>query len=98
MKYRPDYPDRFSSIDAARMWARTFFAWYNHNHYHSGLNLLTPRSVHYGEVAAIQQRRQAIMLAAYAAHPARFAHGEPVVKGAPAAVYINPPKPGEILA
>jgi putative transposase len=98
MKYRPDYPDRFSSIDAARIWARTFFAWYNHNHYHSGLNLLTPGSVHYGEVAAIQQRRQAIMLAAYAAQPARFAHGEPVVKGAPTAVYINPPKPGEILA
>lgn len=98
MKYRPDYPDRFSSIAAARRWARTFFAWYNHNHYHSGLNLLTPGSVHSGEVAAIQQRRQAIMLAAYAAHPARFAHGEPVVKGAPTAVYINPPKPAENLA
>lgn len=91
MKYRPDYPDRFGSIDAARIWARTFFAWYNHDHYHSGLNLLTPGSVHYGEAAAIQQDRQAIMLAAYAAHPARFARGEPVVKGAPTAVYINPP-------
>lgn len=98
LKYRPDYPDRFSSIDAARRWARTFFAWYNHNHYHSGLNLLTPGSVHYGEGVGIQQRRQAIMLVAYAAYPARFAGGEPVVKGAPTAVYINPPKPGQILA
>lgn len=98
MKYRPDYPERFASIDAARIWARTFFAWYNTEHYHSGLNLLTPGSVHYGEVRAIQQRRQAIMLAAYAAHPARFAQGEPVVKGAPTAVYINPPKHPENLA
>jgi len=98
MKYRPDYPDRFASIDAARQWARTFFAWYNHHHYHSGLNLLTPTSVHYGEVGAIQQHRQAIMLAAYAANPARFAGGEPSVKGAPTAVYINPPKTVEILA
>jgi putative transposase len=98
MKYRPDYPDRFSSIDTARTWARPFFDWYNNQHYHSGLNLLTPGSVHYGEVGPIQQNRQAIMLAAYAAHPARFAGGEPVVKGAPTAVYINPPKSGEILA
>jgi len=98
LKYRPDYPERFGSIDAARTWARTFFAWYNHAHYHSGLNLLTPSSVHYGEVGAIQQHRQALMLAAYAAHPARFPGGEPVVKGAPAAVYLNPPKPVANLA
>ena len=98
MKYRPDYPDRFGCIDAARQWARCFFDWYNHHHYHSGLNLLTPGSVHYGQVGAIQQHRQAIMLAAYAAHPARFVGGEPVVKGAPTAVYINPPKQVEILS
>lgn len=98
MKYRPDYPERFASIDDARTWARTFFAWYNHDHYHSALNLMTPSSVHYGEVGAIQQHRQAIMLAAYAAHPARFAGGEPFVNGAPTAVYINPPKPVDNLA
>lgn len=97
MKYRPDYPERFGSIDQARSWARTFFDWYNHDHYHSGLNLLTPGSVHSGQGAAIQQHRQAVMLAAYAAHPARFAAGEPLVKGAPTAVYINPPRPAENL-
>jgi transposase InsO family protein len=91
MKYRPDYPDRFADIDAARRWARTFFAWYNHEHYHSGLNLLTPASVHYGEVEAIRAQRQATMAAAYAAHPQRFAAGLPQVKAAPEAVWINPP-------
>jgi len=91
MKYRPDYPDRFADQEAARRWARSFFQWYNHEHYHSGLNLLTPASVHYGEADAIVQQRQVVMSAAYAAYPARFAHGEPLVKGAPVAVYLNPP-------
>ena len=55
MKYRPDYPERFASIEAARQWARPFFDWYNNHHYHSGLNLMTPASVHYGEAEALQQ-------------------------------------------
>jgi putative transposase len=91
MKYHPDYPDRFGSIDHARQWARGFVGWYNDVFYHSGLHLLTPASVHYGEAAAIQQKRQSVMLAAYAAHPARFSQGVTQVKGAPAAVWINPP-------
>ena len=73
------------------MWARGFFQWYNEQHYHSGLNLLTPSSVHFGEATAIQQKRQAVMLAAFAAHPHRFVRGQPLVKAAPAAVWINPP-------
>ena len=95
MKYRPDYPDWFTSMTAARQWARSFFGWYNDEHYHSGLNLLTPASVHYGEAFAVQQQRQTVMLAAYHAHPERFLGGIPLVKGAPDAVYINPPKPTE---
>jgi putative transposase len=98
MKYRPDYPDRFGSIEAARQWARTFFAWYNNDHYHSGLNLMTPASVHYGQAIAVQQQRQQVMLRAYQACPERFRAGLPIVKGAPTAVYINPPKPMENLS
>jgi putative transposase len=98
MKYRPDYPDRFASMDDARTWARRFFAWYNYDHYHSGLNLMTPASVHYGEADAIQQQRQSVMSAAFETYPARFRRGFPMVKGAPTAVYINPPKPAENLA
>jgi putative transposase len=91
MKYRPDYPDRFASLAAAQQWTRTFFTWYNEQHYHSGLNLLTPASVHFHEAAAVQQQRQTVMLSAYAAHPNRFVRGQPIVTGAPAAVWINPP-------
>jgi putative transposase len=93
MKYRPDYPNRFSSIDEARRWARAFFTWYNQQHYHSGLNLMTPASVHYSEANAVQQQRQGVMSAAFEACPDRFRGRMPSVKGAPAAVYINPPKP-----
>lgn len=91
MKYRPDYPDRFTSLSEAQVWARCFFDWYNEQHYHSGLNLFTPASVHYSQVTAVQQQRQAVMLTAYVAHPTRFVRGEPLVKAAPAAVWINPP-------
>jgi putative transposase len=98
MKYRPDYPDRFASLDEARAWARRFFAWYNPDHYHSGLNLLTPASVHYGEALAVQQHRQRVMVRAFQACPERFRGGLPMMKGAPSAVYINPPKERENLA
>lgn len=97
MKYRPDYPDRFEGIEAGRTWGASFFQWYNNEHYHSGLNLLTPTSVHYGTATMVQQQRQSVMLNAFAAHPKRFSKGVPVVKGAPAAVYINPPKNTESL-
>jgi len=97
MKYRPDYPEHFDSFTHALQWSRTFFQWYNHVHYHSALNLLTPASVHYGQADEVQHQRQAVMTVAYQAHPARFAKGEPVVKGAPIAVYINPPLEVKLL-
>ena len=91
LKYHPDYPDRFGCLQDARAWARPFFEWYNDQHYHTGLNLLTPASVHYGQAETIRQQRQAVLAAVYAQHPQRFVHGEPIVKGAPDAVWINPP-------
>jgi putative transposase len=91
LKYRPDYPDRFGSIQDARTWARPFFNWYNEEHYHTGLNLLTPASVHFGQAARIRQQRQTVLQAAYRQHPERFSQGAPVVTAPPSAVWINPP-------
>lgn len=91
VKYHPTYPDRFGCVQDARAWACPFFDWYNDEHYHVGLNLLTPASVHYGQAEAVRQQRQAVLAAAYAQFPQRFVRGEPVVQGAPAAVWINPP-------
>lgn len=98
MKYRPDYPDRFASLDEARMWVRSFFAWYNHEHYHSGLNLMTPASVHDGQAKVVQQQRQDVLTTAFETCPERFRAGFPTVKGPPTAVYINPPKQPDNLA
>jgi len=91
LKYHPDYPERFGCIQDARGWARPFFQWYNDQHYHTGLNLLTPASVHYGRAEAVRQQRQVVLAAAFTQHPQRFVRGEPIVKGAPEAVWINPP-------
>ena len=63
MKYRPGYPDRFGSIQDARAWARPFFHWYNHEHHHSGLALLTPATVHYGQAQTVIDRRQMVLQA-----------------------------------
>ena len=94
LKYRPDYPDRFGSLIEARAWAQVFFAWYNQEHHHTHLGLLTPAVVHYGEAERVLQKRQEVLALAYAAHPERFVKGTPVPAQLPAAVWINPPKPG----
>jgi len=96
LKYHPGYPDRFGSLQDAHAWARPFFNWYNEQHYHTGLNLLTPASVHYGQAETIRQQRQAVMNAAYAAHPERFSKGLPVVAAPPKEVWINPPSPANL--
>ena len=93
MKYRPGYPDRFGSIQDARAWARPFFHWYNQEHHHSGLALLTPATVHYGQAQAVIDRRQKVLQAAYVAHPERFVRGEPKLPSLPTEVWINKPSP-----
>ena len=92
MKYRPNYPDRFDSLDHARSWARAFFAWYNHEHHHTGLGLMTPTVVHQGQVDEVRAKRQRVLDEAYAAHPERFVKGHPIAPKAPDQVWINPPQ------
>lgn len=93
LKYHPDYPERFGSVADARSWARRFFHWYNHQHHHTSLGLLTPADVHAGRAEAIRQKRQAVLQRAFEAHPERFVQGVPRPDELPQAVWINPPKP-----
>jgi len=95
LKYRPDYPDRFQSLAHARRWARQFFHWYNHEHHHVNLGLLTPAMVHFGQVDTVCRQRQQVLDEAFARHPARFARGRPVAARPPSAVWINPPLASE---
>lgn len=91
MKYRPDYPHRFDSKDQALTWARAFFPWYNQEHHHVALGLLTPAMVHLGQAQTVLTQRQATLDQAYAQHPERFVHGAPSTAPLPTAVWINPP-------
>jgi len=91
MKYRPNYPDRFGSIQDARAFCQAFFPWYNREHHHSGLNLLTPATVHYGQADQLISKRQTVLDSAYLAHPERFVRRPPKHPSLPDAVWINPP-------
>jgi putative transposase len=93
-KYRPDYPDRFGSVADARRWGRGFFAWYNDQHHHTGLGLLTPAVVHTGRAETVRQKRQTVLRQAYQVHPERFVNGLPQPAKLPEAVWINPPQSG----
>jgi putative transposase len=92
LKYRPDFPDRFGSEQDARAFCVPFFDWYNTEHHHSGLALLTPADVHFGHGAARLTARDATLAAAHAAHPERFVGGTPHAPRPPTAAWINPPK------
>jgi len=93
LKYRPGYPERFGCSADARAWAQAFFAWYNQEHHHTGLGLLTPAVVHHGQAETVLQKWQQVLDVAYATHPERFVKHPPVPAQLPAAVWINPPKP-----
>jgi putative transposase len=91
LKYCPQFPERFGSIEDGRAFGQAFFPWYNQEHRHSGLGFLTPAVVHFGDAATVRARRQQVLAAAYAAHPERFVKGPPQPADLPTAVWINPP-------
>ena len=92
LKYRPDYPDRFASIEEARAFCQDFFRWYNTEHRHSGIGLLAPEVVHFGGAQAAYDARSQVLTAAHAAHPERFVRQPPRPPALPTAAWINPPK------
>ena len=93
LKYRPEFPDRFGCIQDSRAFCQQFFHWYNQEHRHSGIGLLTPAMVHFGEAQTVLARRQAVLDAAYQAHPDRFVRRPPKPLPLPSAVWINKPVP-----
>jgi putative transposase len=91
MKYRPDFPARFGCYEDGLSSSRKFFDWYNNEHYHSGIGLVTPASLHYGKASEIVASRKQTLALAYAAHAERFVNGTPTPPDLPSAVWINPP-------
>jgi putative transposase len=90
LKYHPEFPERFHSIQAARAWCREFFSWYSHTHYHSGIGYLRPADLHAGRHHEILEQRQRVLDQAQAAHPERF-NRRPRPETPPTKAWINRP-------
>jgi putative transposase len=91
LKYRPGSPQRFDSIEHARVFSRQFFDWYNHSHRHSGIGLMTPKAVHSGRAETLYAERARVLAAAHAANPERFVRRAPKPSKLPTAAWINKP-------
>ena len=91
MKYRPEFPNRFGCIEDARKFCVDFVSWYNKEHHHSGIGLMTPEAVHYGLAELIADKRRITLNLAYQKHPERFVNKYPKPPKLPGAVWINPP-------
>ncbi len=95
MKYRPELPDRFGSIQDARAFCQQFFGWYNDAHHHSGIGLLVPADVHHGRAGQVRAARAEVLTGADAAHPERFVRKPPQPPALPASAWINQPNTQE---
>ncbi len=93
LKYHPSFPGQFDEQDQAKTFCRSFFPWYNTEHRHGGIAMLTPEQVHFGRANEILSRREEVLRDAWAAHPERFVSGPPKPQTLPDAVWINPPSP-----
>ena len=91
LKYCPQFPARFGSIQDSRSFCQDFFSWYNKEHRHSGIALMTPEQVHYGFADEIASHRASVLASAFNRHPNRFKNKIPVPDTLPKAVWINPP-------
>ena len=92
LKYHPGFPRRFTDMNHATGHCRSFFPWYNTEHRHGGISMLTPHDVHHGQAPAVIAERKRTLEAAWVAHPDRFVRGIPKPSPLPEAVWINPPE------
>src|SRR5262245_6946747 len=97
LKYRPEFPERFGSLEDARAYCADFFRWYNTEHHHSGIALLTPHDVHHGLAEEKLAQRASVLKRAHAEHPERFTRGVPKPQPLPKEVWINKPKQIETI-
>jgi putative transposase len=91
LKYSPHFPDRFDDFEQAEAFCRQYFDRYNTQMHHSGIALLTPSQVHYGQAASVLAARQATLDAAFDRDPRRFGYRRPFAGKLPDQVWINAP-------
>jgi len=98
VKYCPRFPERFGSIQDARSFSRGFFSWYNNEHKHAGISLLTPAQVHHGQAEQVIASRNQVLHEAYMKNPNRFKYRKPQHPQLPKEVWINKPNSCENVA
>lgn len=91
LKYRPEFPAFFPSVEAARAFMPQLVHWYNYQHPHSGLAFLTAADVHFGRAQTVLARRNALLQQVWKQHPRRFPPNGPAQRALPTIVYINKP-------
>src|SRR5450830_1986307 len=91
LKYRPEFPDRFQSLEHAKEFCTDFFAWYNNEHRHSGVGMHTPANVHHALAGAVHEAPAGVLTAAFVAHPERFVRHAPRPLAFPSTSWINEP-------
>lgn len=91
LKYCPEFPKNFGCIQDSQVFCRAFFKWYNHEHRHSGINRLTPSTLHHGVAQKVLDNRNRVLAKAYEKNANRFKHKKPNAGEVPKAVWINPP-------
>ena len=93
LKYQPRFPRRFGCIEDAKSFCRRFFDWYNQDHHHAEIGLMTPDQVHYGQIDAVHAARQVTLDQAFRDYPERFVNKAPIPPDKLTATWINPPTP-----
>jgi hypothetical protein len=73
----------------AKAFCRAFFDWYNQDHHHAGIGLMTPDQVHYGQADEVHAARQKTLDLAFQSNPERFVRKPPEPPHKP-----NQPPPG----
>ena len=97
LKYCPAFPERFGSIQDARVFCQPFFDWYSKEHRHSGIALMTPEQVHYGLAKQVFTYRSQVLEGAFQKNPNRFKGKTPKPFTLPEAVWINKPSTDQVV-
>lgn len=98
LKYRPDFPNSFGSLQDARAFCVSFYRWYNQDHRHSGIGMHTPSDVHHGHAATVRKARAQTLAAAYQETPERFVRKPPEPPALPGTTWINRPEPNSTIS
>lgn len=91
LKYHRFFKAWYESTEDASECLEKFFGWYNTEHRHINLGLMTPETVHYGRDKAVAKKRAEVLKLAFEAYPERFSKSGPRLPVPADSVGINVP-------